>query len=284
MKRQLFAVLAVIVFSAVSITGYAKTVQKNEKISITVITDMKCDFCSTEEVQKRLTGYFPKAAFALLDYRAKPAQALIAKYDVKTLPCFLIPSAVEDFDGFKNISESLVKKGDRFVLKQEMAGMFLFLGRHYADNEITYFFDFYDSRTKDTFPLLCEFCKEKNIKLNINFIVPSIPVAGYPQQEIATALAVQKVYPDKLLDYLNERIKFIETLDCTTVAVKMSMDVNVLSKELEPAAAGQLLKDNEILGKELGITNGNALLANNIRLFMIMKVKKEDLDKVINSK
>jgi predicted DsbA family dithiol-disulfide isomerase len=283
MKKQLFAVLAVMAVS-VSLTGYAKTVQKNEKISITVITDMKCDFCSTEEVQKRLAGYFPKAAFALVDYRAKPAQGLIAKYDVKTLPCFLIPSEVKDSDGFKNISESLIKKGDKFILKQDMAGMFLFLGRHYVGNEVTYFFDLYDYRTKDTFPILREFCKEKNIKLNINIIVPSVPVFGYPQQEVTTALAVQKAYPDKFFDYLSERIKTIETLDCTTVAAKMSLDINVLNKALEPAEAGKLLNENEALAKELGITNGNALLANNVRLFMIMKANKEDIAKVVNSK
>lgn len=284
MKKQLLVVLAIMVISAVSLTAYAKNVQKSQKILITVITDMKCDFCSTEEVQKKLNGYFPQAAFSFMDYRAKPAHALIAKYNVKTLPCFLIPSEAKNFDGFKNISSSLVNEGDKFVLNKDMAGMFLFTDRPYVDNEVTYFFDFYDIRTKDTLPMLCELCKEKNIKLNIDIIVPSIPVAGYPQQEIATALAIQKIYPDKLLDYLNERIKFIETIDCTTSASKMSLDLNALNKELEPAEAGKLLKDNEAMIKELGITNGNALLANNVRLFMIMKAKKEDLAKVINSK
>ena len=284
MKRQLFMILAVMAALAVSIMGYAKTVPKNEKISVTVITDMKCEFCPTDVVQKNLKGYFPQAVFSSIDYRAKPAQGLIAKYKVTTLPCFLIPAEVKNLDGFKNISESLVSSGDEFVLKKDRAGMFLFLGRNYIVNEATYFFDFYDYRTKDTFPILCEFCKEKNIKLNINIIVPSVPVFGYPQQEVTTALAVQKAYPDKFLDYLSERIKTIETLDCTTSAAKMSLDINALNKALEPDEAGKLLKENEALAKELGITNGNALLANNMRLFMIMQAKKEDFAKIINCK
>jgi len=284
MRRKLFMIPAVVITLAVSVTGYAKTDQKNGKISITVITDTKCEFCPIDAAQKGLESYLPQAAFSLMDYRAKPAQALIAKYKVTTLPCFLIPAEVKNLDGFKNISESLAQNGDKFILKQDKAGIFLFLGRHYADNEVTYFLDFYDSRTKDTFPALCEFCKEKNIKLNINIIVPSVQVFGYPQQEITTALAVRKVYPDKFFDYLSERIKFIETLDCTTSAAKMSLDINALNKALEPAEAGQLLKDNEVLAKELGITNGNAFLVNNVRLFMIMKAKKEDFAKIINCK
>jgi hypothetical protein len=284
MKRQLFTMLAAATALSVAVTGYAESVKKNEPMPVMVVTDIKCEFCPTDDVQKELKGSFPQAIFSVIDYRSKAAKALISKYGIKTLPCFLIPAEAKNFDGFKNISDSLAPIGDKFILKRDKAGMFLFLGRDYADNEVTYFFDFYDSRTKDTFPLLREFCTEQNIKLKINIVVPSVPVFGYPQQEVVTALAIEKTYPDKFLDYLSERIKTIETLDCTTAAAKMSLDINALSKELEPVEAGKLLKDNEALANDLGITNGNALLANNMRLFMIMKAKKEDFAKIINRK
>ena len=86
------------------------------------------------------------------------------------------------------------------------------------------------------------------------------------------------------LEYLTERIKFISTIDCTTSITKMGMDYKQILSQLEPNTAGKLLKDNETLIKDLGITNGNAMLFNNQKLFMIFQAKKEDFAKVFNKK
>jgi len=283
MKRKFLAALVLIAL-VTSWGVFANAVTKPEKISVEVITDSTCEFCSVDEAQNKIKSYWPQAVFSRMDYRAKPAQDLIAKYGIKTLPCLLISSKIKNTDAFKDASDNFSEVGDRLLLKTDKAGMFLFLNRPYAASEITYFFDFYDYRTKNTFPLLAEFCKDKKIKLNIKIIVPTIAVPGYPQQEISTALAVAQNYPDKFFDYLNERINFIETLDCTTSAAKMGMDINVILKAISPPLTGKLLADNEVLAKELGITNGNAILVNNRRLFMIMKAKPKDFAKIVNHK
>jgi len=283
MKKRFFTALAVVVLAMSSVV-YADSVPKITKVPVTVITDAQCEFCSVDGVQDNIKSAFPQASFMHMDYRAKLAKTLIAKYKIKTLPVFLMPLDVKNIDGFSKIADDFSQNGDKFILKGDKTGTFLFLDRPYKDKAVTYFFDFYDYRTKDTFPVLREFCEANKIKLNINFVVPTIAVAGYPQQEITTALAVRNLYPDKFFDYLSERIKFIETLDCTTSVAKMSMDINALGKFLEPDEAGKLLKDNEVLMQEIGITNGNAILVNNVRLFMIMKAKKEDFAKIINHK
>jgi hypothetical protein len=49
----------------------------------------------------------------------------------------------------------------------------------------------------------------------------------------------------------------------------------VKSKEME-----KLIKENDKLINELGVTDGNVLLINNNRIFKVFQIKKEDLRKL----
>jgi len=178
----------------------------------------------------------------------------------------------------------VISSGGEFLLKPQASGIFMFLNRSYVADQIDYFFDFYDVRTAKTFPVLWDFCKKRKVNLNIVFVVPTKNVFGYPEQEIKSALAVQKLYPQKLYEYLTERINFIETIDCTTSLGKLGMDFKAVSAQFDPNVCGVLFKNNAALINEIGITNGNAILVNNQRLFMIFEAKQEDFAKVLNKK
>lgn len=264
--------------------AYSVDSTKDDKLKITVITDAGCDYCSIDQPKEKLLSALGPVLFDNVDYRSKAGKRLVEKYQIESLPYFIIPSSVKDNKAYQQI-ENAIRAGDgAYTLVPEASGVFMFLKRDYVPNEIDYFFDFYDRRTAGTFPVLREFCSQHNVKLNLHFIVPTVEVRGYPSQEIATALAVREVYPDRLLDYLQERINFIETIDCTTSLGKLGMDFKPVKDITDSQMAEKLLQSNEALIKELGITNGNAVLVNNRRLFMIFSVSKKDLAKILNKK
>lgn len=281
MKKILSAIL--LIFVVVVPSAYSKPLA-GDRVTVSIVTDTSCSYCMVDRPQETVRYYFPGAVFKKIDYRSKDGQAILKKHNSKSLPLITLPLSVAVSPNFKQMSNIISENSGEFLLTSQASGVFMFLGREYVPDRMDYFFDFYDVRTEKTFPILMDFCKAHNIKLNIIFIVPTKPVFGYPQQEIKSALAVQKLYSEQLNDYLLERIKFIETIDCTTSVSKLGMDFKAVLAQSDPRIMGELLKNNEALVKELGITNGNAVLVNNQKLFMVFEAKKEDFAKVMNRK
>ncbi len=281
MKRKILIVLGALV-CVVTAAAYAKVDRGAGKLKVVVITDKKCPFCDTDQAQAKIKAFFPQAVFVVQDYRAKDAQALIEKHSLDTLPVFLFDDAFRAQGNFKAFSSLVEEIGGAVLLKPEASGIFCFLKRPYTAGRIDYFLDFYDARVSSTFNVLLAFCRERKLDLDVHIVVPSKDVGGYPMQEVATALVIKKLYPDKFFDYLAQRLADIDSVDCTTSLLRLGLDNARVASVVVGKDAAALWADNAAWLKTFKITNGNAVLFNNRRLFMVMKAKKDDFARVIN--
>jgi hypothetical protein len=243
-----------------------------QKIAATVIIDKQCSFCSIEATVKMLKDNFLGITLKTLDYRDKKAKKIIAEYKVSELPFFLIDSSLKSEAKFDKFSSLFEEKKKVLIAKKELSGLFLFLNRKVAKNQIDLFLDLYEQKAGEILEKLVKFSQANKIKFVLHFIARERKEAGYPLEEVKVALAVKEIYPQKLNVYLKERIVNIKNSSWIDTADALSMDYQKIKKLKGSAKLKKSIEKNNKLPIELAIGEGNIILVNNHKIFKVFNI------------
>lgn len=245
-----------------------------------LITDTACSFCVTESTQKILKELFLGINFKIIDYKDKQAKELIKKYGITSLPAFILPNEAGKEKEFPKISKFVNEKDGKFLLKPELSGLFMLLGRKEMPKRIDYFVNMYDPSMLPMLNDLISFCKKENIKLDVSFFVPETVNYGYPKEEMRIALAVKKAAPAKFMEYVAKRLTDIRNSSWSNSLEALNIDYKKISETAKSKALDKMVKENDELVSELNINYGNVILVNNNKIFTVLKIKPEDLEKL----
>lgn len=267
---------------------YAQCVYLEHKLEIVVITRKNCSFCVTYPTEAFLKKIFPYVSYKFLDYRDSEAKNLIGKYSIKTLPAFILPSEISQEEGFSFIRGQLEKRDDRYILKEETAGMFMFLDRKKIPNRIDVFLDF---KSKNVSKILAELKKflqsNHQVKWDIHFVIfkdkekGKLVVSGGKQglEEVQRMLAVREVYPDKFFDYLIQRFKKIDSSWWPQIMEDLGIDYVKLMEVVDSPKLVKKMEKDANLAEELKIRDGVVILVNNRFVYKVENINEEVLER-----
>jgi len=250
------------------------------RIDALLITDTACPFCITDVTQNLLKEVFLGINFKVINYTEPQAKELIKKYNITTLPAFILPQEIKKEKEFSKITKFIDEKDGKFLLKPQLSGLFMLLNRKEISPRIDYFVNLYEPSMLPVFNDLASFCKKENIKLDVHFFINEASTYGYPKEEIRMALAVKKATPDKFFEYIAKRLTDIRNTSWTDSLEALGIDYNKIKETAKSKDMDKMVKDNDKLVSELNINYGNAILVNNNKIFAILKVKPEDLKKL----
>ncbi|MCK9615497.1 MAG: hypothetical protein M0R48_08340 [Candidatus Omnitrophica bacterium] len=250
------------------------------RIEAILITDTACSFCVTEPTQNLLREIFLGINFKVVDYNTPYAKELIKKYSLISLPAFIMPQEIKTEKEFPRIAKFIDEKDGKLLLKPQLSGLFLLLNRKEIPRRLDYFVDLYEPSALTVFNDLSSFCKKEKIKLDVHFLLSEKNVYGYPKEEIQIALAVKKVAPDKFLEYLAKRLSDIKNTSWTDSLEAVGIDYKKIKGTAKSKVVDRMIEDNNRLISELNVNYGNVILVNNNKIFTVLKIKTEDLEKI----
>jgi hypothetical protein len=249
-----------------------------KKTSGTIITDKDCLFCSVALPQETLRSIFLGLSFNTLDYREATAQELLKKYNFDTLPAFILPLELKDDARFAKVSAIFDEKNGALLLKNNLSGIFYFIGRSEKPGATDLFVDFYNPKAWDVLNGLAKLCGENKYKLNVWFVTParSSPEIEYAKEEKIVALAVKRVYPEKFIDYVGRRLRDIKNNTWVNTADALKFDYKKIKEAIgsKDVEADTAINDKNI--KELYISEGNVILVDNKRMFKIFEFNADN--------
>jgi len=251
-----------------------------KRIEALLITDTQCPFCVTAITQKLLKDAFTGINFTVIDYKDRQAKELINKYDLRSLPAFILPEEVKKEKEFSKIEKYADERGGKLILKPDLSGVFLLLNRKETPRKIDYFINLYEPETLTMLSDMVSFCAKEKIKLDIHFIVKAENTYGYPREEVRTALAVKKAAPEKFYEYLATRLTDIRKTSAADSLGMLGIDYNKVNKIAKSKETEKLIANNDKLISELNVNYGNVILVNNNKIFAILKIKPGDLEKL----
>ena len=253
-----------------------------KKINVSVVTDKNCPRCSTEIAESIIKSNIPGVQFTSWHYETEKGEYAIKKYGIKTLPAFIIDSEALETKRFIKLKPFLEKSQDKFLLTNEVGGIFLYLERPVIEKRIDLFLDLYDEKTEGIFASLLDFSLKKGIELVPHFIISDKAKTGYPDEEIKAALAIAKVYPQKYNDYISRRTETIKNVSWVNVLNELGLDYEKIKEVLYSEQINELLEENFRLAKELGVEVGNIILVKNNRIFKIFALSEEGLENLFH--
>lgn len=256
-----------------SLCGYYEAKQ----FEAIIITDKDCSFCSVDFPQAALRQHLLGISFKVLDYRQPEAKELIAKYDIVTLPSFILPIEVKDERGFANLSKFLKLKNGKYLLDEKVSGISLVLNRKPKSNQIDFFLDFNEPNSKKLLNDLVKFSRKNNVNLNIYFVIPEEPSSSRATEEIELALAVKDLYPSKFADYLLLRLQNRQSLFWMNPLETLGIDIDKVKALVKSKRIKQLVKDNKKIAEDLNVLAPNVIVINNIWIFKVVQINDKDL-------
>jgi hypothetical protein len=252
-----------------------------------LITDKECPFCHTQPTEDFLRRQFPQITFTLLDYKEEEASTLLDKYDIDTLPVFILPQDIEKEAGFDSIANFVQKRKDVYFLRKEVSGIFLFLKRELLPQRIDIFITPGDPHLYNILNILKEVCSEKNIELNVHFFLFKrdgnfISKGGrFQLEEIERLIAIKKLYPEKFWDYLILRAKDIQSTWWPDILESLGIDYKKVKNFINHPDFRAMLEGEAAFAQDLRIKDSIAILLNNKLLFRIVELNKEELIRLL---
>lgn len=256
----------------------ADSLGEDEGVGVLIITDTGCDFCATQIPQAILKQGFPRVRFNVIDYKEERAGELIDRYQIQTLPYFIIDPLIKEegnFDGYGFLFKET--DSESVLLKKEISGICFYLDRKKLKNKIDFFLDLYKRDSGTFFNIITSFSKENNIDLDIHFVDPEDKTASCPKEETRAALAVRELYPDKFNDYVYRRIMDIKNTSWITTVEAEGLDDLKIRDLMASSVMDKLNDSNERLANELEIKYGSVILIQNNRIFKVFDISKEEL-------
>jgi len=248
-------------------------------VEATIITEKDCFFCSTAMPKEVLKTNFLGITFDELDYRDSKAKEIIRQYNIGTLPVFIVDPIVREDKNFEKLKVSFEEKNGKLLLKNDFSGIFLYLGRQEKPRKIDLFVDFYEKGTGDVFSSLVQFAKKNKIDLSLYFVFSDNQGKGaYPKEELEVVLAVAKMYPKKLNDYIGDRILSIKRTSWISTGDDLGIDYKRIKQVINSSEMNSLITKNAALAKELKVRDGNVILIKNNRIFKALNINPKELE------
>ncbi len=265
------------------------TYKEHRKFQATVLSVLDCKECSIQLTQNLLKSVFPGIQFTLLDYRDTKAAKILEDFSLRALPAFILPQEIEQEEVFSKASQLFKKINNAYLLEAPYSGIFLFLNRKAIPGKIDLFFDIYDKKSIPVLNQLKSILEaEKDKKVKIYFIFPlkdnkiSDELPAYVGEEYMRIFAVEKLFPDKLWDYLVKRIESIESSWWQKPMQELGIDQNAVSVFSQSGEGEKALQENIAMLAELGASAQPAMLIDNQRIFSL-SLQAQDGDKTLKN-
>ncbi len=235
---------------------------------VKVITLKSCKPCSTGPTEELLSQNFQNLNIEKIDYQSPEGKKLIEKFNIKTLPAFLIEEPIEMQDKFKRISSFFSKSGKYFVMDKKLSGIFYYLNRPYKAGRIDLFVRPFDKEADSVKAIaqLKSITQAAGSGLTIHFIADS-GKNKYYKEEILRLIAVRELYPDKFIDYFESRLNNFDSSFWDLSAKGSGIDVQKITEFTFSGAAEKRLRQDMGMAEELGVVNTPALLIDNRKIF-----------------
>jgi hypothetical protein len=250
------------------------------KVDVTVITSKGCVTCDTKVITKALKAQIPGLNPVIIDYTDTSAVKLIKDFKIKGLPAYLFNREIEKEKSFNNLKANLELNGEYYLLKPQVSGMSLFLGRPQTKGTLDVFISLFDPSSAQLLDVL------KDFKPNIHLLAISnnesfdAPKGAGEVEEDLRSVCVRKYSPEKFWGYISCRAKNISSSwweDCAA-----GLDSNVIKTCARGAEGRALLTENIAINKELEIMLGPTYLMDNQEVFSSRGVpSKEELKKIL---
>lgn len=92
-------------------------------VKVQVISDENCEACKPDELVLGIRRMVPTILTSKVEQNSPEGSALIKKFEVKTLPAFILSQDIEKTDFFKQASQVLSKKDNSYLLKTAELGI-----------------------------------------------------------------------------------------------------------------------------------------------------------------
>jgi 5'-nucleotidase len=253
------------------------------KVDLTIVVPQACRTCDTEGAVKFLKRYLPGLVVSNVYYPGSKAEDMIKKFNIKTLPMYILSKDVEKEKAFNDIKANLEFVNNSYKVKPEVGGLAYFLGRPKKKEQFDVFISLFDKNSG----LLLENALE--FEPSVHFLVVE-QEGGFASQggpaEVEEALrcvCVKKYQPGFYRNYLKCRVRNIYSSwwdDCLSGA-----DLTQIKSCAKSDEGLGLLRENIELNKELKIMSGPTYLLNNQEIFSSVKPPtKEEFRKIIIGK
>ena len=231
------------------------------EIEITVLSDKTCRQCDTSQAMDILSNQvFPGSTVTELDYSSKEGKKLAEKYDIEILPAYLLDEGVEKTANFARIQDTLIKKGNQYIIHPAAigAGKHLnprkgttpYFGKQDAPVEIIEFSDFECPFCKrffeETYPQIKEeYIKTGKVKLYYrDFPLPSHQYAQKAAEAARCAGDQEKYWAmhDEIFTYQDairvDELKFYaETIGLDVASFSTCLDTGKYAEEVQKDVA-----------------------------------------------
>jgi len=256
------------------------TFSEAHKVDLTIITSRDCFTCDTKVLTKALKAQVPGLNPVVLNYTDKAATKLIKDFKIKGLPAYLFSREIEKEKVFSNLKADLELKGDYYMLKPQVGGMSLFLGRPKTKGALDVFISLVDPSSFQLLGSLKEFKPRIHLLAVAKDESFDAPNGNLEVEEDLRSVCVQKYNPEKFWDYISCRASKINSTWWEDCAVGINTD-NI--KACARGAEGKdLLKENIALNKEIEVMMGPTYLMDNQEIFSSMGApSKEELKKIL---
>ncbi|MFH1457604.1 MAG: hypothetical protein ABIG31_00305 [Candidatus Omnitrophota bacterium] len=251
-----------------------------QKIDLIVITSDSCVTCLTDTMVDFLKKDFPGLNPVYLNYPEKKAIDLIKNFGISGLPAYLLSKKVEKEKKFDSLTENLQAKGDFYLVKPEFSGVSYLFNRKKSKGKLDLFISLYDKNTEELLKVIREFNPA------LHFLATEEKgrfdaAKGEPEiEEYLRAVCVQKYYPQNFWDYVQCRVKNINSTWWDDCAV--TLDTHKIKTCAKGDEGKSLLRDHVGTNKELRILFGPAYLLDNQEIFSSNGVpSKEELKGII---
>jgi len=254
--------------------------EEEKSFKVEVITDKKCPFCTPQITEKFLKKFYSKWNFSYRDYKEKEAKELIKKYKIKTLPAFIFSSDIEKEEFFPRISTLFEKRKDKYLLKEKISGINIFLERKFIKAKIDLFFHLTDKNLLSLLKMIKKLSQEKGYSLHLHFILKD-KEEEFIQEEVERLIAIKFLYPDRFFSYLSKRLENINSSWWIDLIEEEGMSLDKIKKFIESKKVKDYLEEEKKLRTELKINRGIAILVNNCALFQLINPSYSDLEKLL---
>ena len=92
-------------------------------VKVQVVSDETCEACNPDEIVLALHRMLPTILTEKVNYDSKGGEALVEKFEIKTLPAFVFSEDIEKTEFFKQSAQVLDKKDNLYALNNAKAGI-----------------------------------------------------------------------------------------------------------------------------------------------------------------
>ena len=265
-------------------TGRAKCVFPQEiKVQLAVVAPKNCPTCRIDDALQSFKKQFPGLQVSTVLYPGGAASKMIEEFGLKTLPSYIFDQALSKDPGYADMKDRFELIKGSYLLKPQFGGVALFLGRPLIEKKIDVFLSLYDPAITTLLFALEEFNPDVHF-LAAHSNGQIVTAKGLPElEEIKRCVCVKKYYPAFFWNYLNCRVRNIESSwwqDCLG-----ELDPGVIKTCAQGAEGIALLEQNIAMNEELEIISSPTYVVNNQNIFSSKQPpSKDEFRKIFSSK